>query len=172
MKIEKEYKLLIDEVVYNQILATFSGFECIEQVNHYYDIVPSIPNIAIRIRETNNIYIFTLKHFDKVLYEYEFEVNDLSLNDDSINQLLNKFKIDKLVSIGSMTTRRSILKDQYGEFCIDKSEYNGLVDYEIEYELFDDKDDLVTHFNEWLKPFNLHYVSSGKSKIHRFKESL
>lgn len=173
MKIEKEYKLMISKQDYLIILNYFKEkLNTIIQINYYYDTVPASVDKVIRIRKIHNRYFFTLKHKKGELYEYEFEISKKSLDDLRISDLLSKFDIKELVEIGSMKTTRHLLRDDYGEFCIDYSEYNGIADYEIEYELFNDQLDLEQHFNKWLKPFNLHYTHNAKNKVQRFKESL
>lgn len=173
MKIEKEYKVMITQDDYETIINHYKGeLDRIVQTNIYYDTIPTSTDKAVRIRKLYDKYLFTLKHFDGVLYEYEFELPNLSVDHPKVKELFEKFEIAAVREIGSMQTTRYLMRDNYGEFCIDCSEYNGIIDYEIEYELFNDQLDLIVHFNEWLEQFNLNYLSNCKSKIHRFKESL
>ncbi|NLC97072.1 MAG: CYTH domain-containing protein [Erysipelotrichaceae bacterium] len=176
MKIEKEYKMLINESQFNKLKEEFKSNIVLDQVNHYYDTTPSLYNkkMAVRIREVNNEYIFTLKRstFEGQL-EYEFLIDNLDINDKKIKELLSTFSIvETLKYLGSSRTIRHLYKDEYGELCLDKNTYNNLIDYEVEYELFDPNNDKLEHFKNILKKCDIEYKENKNSKLKRFIDSL
>lgn len=167
--IEKEYKMMITKDEYEFFLKNLP-LDTHIQVNHYYS--SNNPNIAIRTRIIDEKIIFTLKERGSdYRKEYEFEIEENNLNDQRIQDLLKEFNIDKTVYEGIMTTTRSTLELKYGEFCLDKSEYLGKVDFEIEYELYDATIDNKEEFLEILNKANLSYKKSYNSKYGRFKEA-
>lgn len=168
--IELEYKVMINEDIYNKMLIHYD-LNPIKQVNYYYSA--NKPYHAMRIREKEGKFIFTLKVRENNYHkEYEFEVKENNINDDKIQTLLKEFNIDNIEYIGSMTTYRAIKDYKYGELCIDKSEYLGQTDYEIEYELKDANIDDFRTFERILKENNLEYVPSKNSKFKRFLMAL
>lgn len=168
--IELEYKVMINEDSYNKML-THYDLNPIKQVNYYYSA--NKPFHAMRIREKEGKFIFTLKVREKNYHkEYEFEVKENNINDEKIQSLLKEFNIDAVEYIGSMITYRAIKDYDHGELCIDKSEYLGQTDYEIEYELKNaDKDDFKT-FERILSENDLEYTPSKNSKFKRFLKAL
>lgn len=168
--IEKEYKMMINEDVYNSLLNQL-GVKPFRQVNYYYDVFNN--ECAVRIREVDNKHIFTLKtRGDGFKYEYEFEIKEKNFDDEKVQEVFKKFKITEYKYLGEMTTDRAIYKLTKGEICLDKSMYFDKTDYEIEYELFDYLDDGFKEFEELLKNNNLSYTKSPKSKYKRFLDEL
>ena len=104
--IELEYKVMINEDIYNKMLIHYD-LNPIKQVNYYYSA--NKPYHAMRIREKEGKFIFTLKVRENNYHkEYEFEVKENNINDDKIQTLLKEFNIDNIEYIGSMTTYRAI----------------------------------------------------------------
>lgn len=167
--IEKEYKMMINEKEYNQIISDFCVTSFL-QSNYYYST--GCKDKACRIRYINNQYIFTLK-VSKYDYkeEYEFQIKDNSLDDERIQSLLEEFNISNLRYEGYMDTYRAIVNIENGELCIDKSLYNNQIDYELEYELLDPDKDTFGVFETILSRYNLTYKKSEKSKYKRFLDS-
>ena len=82
--IELEYKVMIDEGVYNRML-DFYHLEPVRQVNYYYNA--NKPYHAMRIREKEGHYIFTLKVKENNYHrEYEFEIEKNDIDDPKINE--------------------------------------------------------------------------------------
>lgn len=167
--IEKEYKMMISEKEYNQIISDFNALSFL-QSNYYYST--GYKDKACRIRYIDNKYIFTLKVSKKdYKEEYEFQINDNSLDDKRIQELLKEFNINDLEYEGYMDTYRTVIKLENGELCIDKSLYNNQIDYELEYELLDPDKDTFGVFESILSRYNLTYKKSEKSKYKRFLDS-
>ncbi len=173
-KVEKEYKILLTKEQFDKLAQYYEPLHYVEQTNVYYDTSEHhIQQIygAMRIRSSNGKHIFTLKlHEDGKLMEYECEVDSNSLaalQTENIQQLLKDHAIDgELVQTASLQTHRAMVVDEYAELCFDINKYNGIVDYEIEYEYKKDHDGR-TRFNAILDKVGLHYEKNCKAKIAR-----
>ena len=93
----------------------------------------------MRIREIDEHFIFTLKLWKKQqLYEYECEVKNNSieaLQNEQIVMLLKEHGIyGEMTVLTSLTTYRGEVISNYAILCFDHSLYNGIEDFEIEYE--------------------------------------
>ena len=173
--IEKEYKVLLTEFQYQQLVSLLSPNQPVKQTNYYYDTVDhQIQNKkgAMRIREKDGKYIFTLKirKSDDSLFEYEkiVQANDPSVFfDNDIIQLLNKYGLSgPFQQIGYMTTYRSLCIRENAEICLDRNIYKNKTDYEIEYEYKKEHDGLSI-FEAILHKVGLHYEKNCASKIAR-----
>lgn len=168
--IEKEYKMMIDEEIYNNLLIDLD-LRPFKQVNYYYSCFSK--EYAARIRFVDEKYIFTLKvKGDGYKYEYEVEIPDNSINHKEVKDILNKFNIEKIEYLGSMTTYRATKDYKYGQLCVDKSEYINTVDYEIEFELFDYQNDSKDELDKLLNDYHITYTPSKHSKFKRFLDRL
>ena len=168
--IELEYKVMISEEIYLKML-DFYQLEPVKQVNYYYNA--NKPYHAMRIREKEGKYIFTLKVRENNYHkEYEFEIKENNIDDPKIQSLLKEFDITSVQYIGKMSTYRATKEFEHGELCIDKSLYLGETDYEIEYELKDAKFDDFKTFEGILKENGLKYQPSKNYKFKRFLNAL
>lgn len=172
--IEKEYKILVTKEQFNTLYKHFNQPLFYSQTNVYYDTCNyDIRNAkgAMRIRDINKDHIFTLKmHSSKGLLEYEKNLPSNSIEcfeDEEISSLLNQYHIQgPFHEIGNLKTERAIYYTEYAELCFDINTYNGIVDYEIEYEYKKDHDGL-TVFQNILSIVNIVYTSNCISKIQR-----
>lgn len=174
-KIEKEYKMLLTKKQFEKIKKGYSFDKKNIQINHYFNSLNNFKrNYAVRIRELNDKYIFTLKmNNENGKLEYEFEIDNLDIHHKKIEDLLQELNIDdKFYPIGTMKTIRYILNDEFGELCLDENHYFDKIDYEIEYELFDYTQNKLEHFKNILKTFDIEFVLNKKSKLKRFKDEL
>lgn len=170
--IEKEYKSELSLNEYNSLLNYFTDTNTIIQTNYYFDT----PNFDLRkkgfmarIRVINNEYTFTLKT-PKINFasEEHNQIVPALIIDENVKKVLNKFNLDNnLIIVASATTKRTIHKDNYGEWCLDKTNFsNNTIDYELEYELFDSEIDRFDDYIQFLKKFNIEYKPI-KSKVAR-----
>lgn len=168
---EIEFKTFINEDEYNALLVEF-GLEnnIFKQTNHYFDTEDTkLINlqIVLRIREKGNNYKLTKKVRSNI-------------GADETHIFITKEEADKLIKEGfnaeiiglpydvkkvcELTTYRASAPYKDGTIFFDKSVYYGKVDYEIEYEVDDDKEGKKI-FNEFLKSHNIkHQESIRKSK--------
>lgn len=172
--VETEYKLLVNKEDFEKLSALYPNKTFIQQINTYYDTKDmQLRNMkcAMRIREKNNQFLFTLKtpvpngHLEHECY---VDKNDSDVfNEPNIKNLLDKLGItEELVMITNLKTKRAVVNTGKAELCFDINEYNGFIDYEIEYEETIDHDG-ISEFNKILAEASLHYESNCKSKIAR-----
>lgn len=177
--IEKEFKLLVDEEVFYKLCSFYPQLQFKKQVNTYYDTIDhqiQKRKGAMRIREVNDEYIFTLKLWkDEDLLEFECEVDDntlASLQKDEVQELLTAYDIQgELYELTTLITHRGMIITDDAELCFDINEYNNHKDYEIEYEYKRDHDGYEV-FNKILKQVSLSYTKNCSSKIKRALDSL
>lgn len=179
--LEIEYKMLIDEEHFTRINNHFSTILAIQQKNTYYDRV-TIPlkqdKMGMRIREIDGKNQFTLKVKQQEGHdEYEVftEQNTLSaLEKEPIYSILKELNIQgPFQEIGHLTTYRKEIAFQHGVLCIDKNEYYGIIDYELEFELYPHalSTEGLKEFEGFLKTFQLNFIPNKRSKIQRCIEA-
>lgn len=177
--IEKEYKLLVDEKQFKQLLSFYPTVVFKKQVNTYYDTknnqIQSMKG-AMRIREIDHSFLFTLKLLiNDDLFEYECVVdcNDINIfNTDEVKSLLDQFSIyGPFRKTNTLTTNRGMFVSENAELCFDENFYNQTKDFEIEYEYKREHDGL-TQFNNILQKISLTYEKNCPSKIKRAMDGL
>lgn len=177
--IEIEYKIILTKAEFEALCSFYPQLDFKTQINTYYD-TPSMQlknkHCAMRIREKQDTFLFTLKSPSPTgLLEHELYLNENSekaLHIPEIQSLLNNLGITEEVhALASCQTDRAVLITPDAEICFDVNHYNGIIDYEIEYEYLNDHDG-ITVFNELLSKIGMNYKENGKSKIARTMESL
>ena len=172
--IEKEYKVLVSKDQFETLLSHYPDVKFHIQKNHYfdnknYDILHQ--HAAMRIREKEDINIFTLKKFvDGDLLEFECEVNNISttvFNKQEIKQVLASYDIQgPFFHLTTLTTYRGVYYGDGYELCFDKNEYENHHDYEIEYE-YTKEHDGKTSFQSIMDLIGITYKKNAMSKIQR-----
>lgn len=177
--IEKEYKILVSEDQFYTLLKEYPQAVFKEQINTYYDTEDFMirkAHGAMRIRYIDNIYIFTLKmHSPEGLLEFEKEVaqNDVAMFEiPEIKELLESYQLrGPFHRITELKTQRAMIETGLAELCFDISDYNGIRDFEIEYE-YKKAHDGRTIFNDILSKVGLTYIENCSSKIKRAMKSI
>lgn len=182
---EIEYKQLLSEEEYTALKkAFFNSQQPFTQTNFYID-TPDFELaeqlMALRIRQIGKEYEMTLKVPAEVgLTEYNNETHIVPEHGQHIhsNQLpedifsvLKDSDIDteKLHVLGALTTHRMETEIEEGLLVLDHSEYLGIEDYELEFEVENPETGLAK-FQSILKEFNIKsYVP--KNKVQRFFEA-
>ena len=173
--IEKEYKMLLTKEQYELLLQQIQPDPPVKQVNYYFDTDDhqiQKRKGALRIREREGVFLFTLKLHkeDDTLYEFEKllpSCNQSALLDPEIQSLLQTQSISgSLQLIGELVTWRSIRITDDAEICLDKNIYRDVIDYEIEYEYIREHDGLSI-FQSILDLVHLQYKENCRSKIAR-----
>ena len=103
--------------------------------------------------------------------EYEFSIPSFSLDYPQIQEVLMKFGIQDLHEVGKLHTYRYLIELQTAELCLDTNTYNGITDYEVEYELKDPHINTFDEFISILKIANITYIPNPNSKIKRCLET-
>ena len=167
--IEKEAKMLLTEEEF-KVLITKKPFKLISQDNYYF---MDDDNHMFRFRKIKDgPLIFNHKEkIDGITYEYEKEVEDTSLDNPYIKDVLKEYNIADFKYIGTLHIDRYLFKADKGEICLDKNLYNNHLDYEFEYELYNPEDEFDEGIS-FLKEINLDYKRNGRGKFRRFLNTL
>ncbi|MCI5582900.1 MAG: CYTH domain-containing protein [Anaeroplasma sp.] len=169
--IEIEFKTFISEDVYNNLIKEFELENNIfSQTNYYFDTEDTIlmqEKTVLRIRQKGSNYKLTKKTRAEVGAD---ETHLFISKEQAENFLQNGFdaKIINLPyyvkNIAQLTTYRASTPYKNGTLFLDKSEYYGKVDYEIEYEVDEEKEGLKD-FKNFLDSHNITFKESiRKSK--------
>lgn len=172
--IETEYKVLVTKEQFEKLKSNYLILESRKQVNTYYDTKTALikkQKYSMRIREVNNQFIFTLKTPHKgAHHEHECLVSQNSVEafkEPEIVLLFDQYHLHgDYQEIGKCITYRSIYANELAELCFDINEYNGITDFEIEYEMKSDHDGIAA-FNQILSAIDCVYVKNCPSKIAR-----
>ena len=175
--IEREFKSQITAVEYDKLIEKYNLSDSIYwQINYYFDTFDYAlkkEGYTLRIRQKEKNIHLTLK--TKLAEGVEEKTLDLTPLEAS--QMIaygfssNLVDLDKYVySQASLKTYRAKFKYEKGVIFIDKNEYNGLTDYEIEYEIDDDitLSDGEKMFYQFLKENDLEFrkqISKSKRAI-------
>ncbi len=186
--IEIEAKTLINESDYNRLYSKYSTkYPPYSQTNYlFYDESVSLKDsrLALRIRIKKGKGEFTLK-ID--LDEGKLEINqqlseqDLShflkegkLPDGEVISEINKNKLANINHLKVFAILKTIRFDIKGDdylLSIDKSDYLGTTDYEIECES-SSMETATKYLKEFLEKESVPYLRNTKSKLKRVKEKL
>ncbi|QMT16481.1 CYTH domain-containing protein [Planococcus maritimus] len=151
-ELEIEFKNMLTKEEYNLLLAELQEVP-ISQTNHYFD-TPDYQlrdqKAALRLRSIGNRFECTLK---TPAASGNYETTDV-LSEEQASAILDHKQFDTpevaaelerlgvsrsdLSLIGSLTTHRVEVEYKGGLLVLDHSEYLGLEDYELEYEVTDE----------------------------------
>lgn len=147
--IENEFKIMLDFGRYEKLLGMYEWNEVIEQTNHYYDsdnMLLSHLHITCRVREIAGKYFLQMKfpgaaEYSRVEMEKPLDTLPEEIDADKVlrphphgHPMLPKVK-----RLGALKTTRNVYRFGGGEIDLDKSEYFGKTDYELEIEFTDEK---------------------------------
>ncbi len=188
--LEIEYKTLLSLSEFDQLGKRFSHVAPVRQTNHYFD-TPDLKlranKLSLRIRTFDHAAEMTLKIPQKVgNLEHNIaltseEANAIlatktlpqnCINIQNILELLKGYAIDlsAVRVLGSLTTTRREYETSIGLMALDKNEYSGRLDYELELEVADARSG-EKNFNYFLKDNQIEY-RYARSKVVRFLESI
>ena len=136
---EIEYKCLINEYQYRQLLAFYHGkYQETEQLNLYYQDQNGMIeqyHAVLRKRIIGDSTLLTFKIPDgNDLLEIEMVSDDL-LNPEFLTALSHYQIYPPFTKVAKLLTIRRKVDLPDAELCIDENHYGGIVDYEVEYEL-------------------------------------
>ncbi|MBR0137197.1 MAG: CYTH domain-containing protein [Erysipelotrichaceae bacterium] len=173
-QIEKELKMLVNEEQFKRITDLYQPLEFVPQINTYYASSASSKHYFFRVREKNGRKLFTLKeHKNGTVFEHEKYFEGELRDDPEILSKLEEFgvSLDDCYPLGQLVTERAIVLSDEAELCFDINHYNGLIDFEIEYEVRSEHDEKKA-FRKILKAAGIRYKSNPLSKYKRFVQSL
>ena len=142
--IENEFKIMLTKEQYEKLLAKYA-FATLTQVNHYYDtddLEMSSRHVTVRVRELGGKFFLQMKlptgrDFSRVELSRELDALPDVLSAELLKSLSNE-DCPELKRLGSLSTTRSVCKFDGGEIDLDRSEYFGKVDHEVEIEFTDE----------------------------------
>lgn len=172
INVEIEFKTFITKEKYEELLSSLKQTDNIlVQTNHYFDSKNDdleSQKKVLRIRQKTDQYKLTKKskgdvgNIENHLYLTPEEAKNMLENGFDASIIGENLFVYK---VGELTTYRSKLEYKSGFVFLDKSVYNGITDYELEFEA-PDKEKGTIEFNEILKEFNIEYTPSS-SKFKR-----
>lgn len=188
--LEIEFKSLLSISEYDRLKKLFSHVQSVRQTNHYLDTKDlnlRKKKLALRIRTFDRSAEMTLKvpqqvgnieynidlsleNAQRILEKKDIGCTDVDLSEIYDILLEREVDLDEITCIGSLTTIRYEQKLPIGLAALDKNDYLGHTDYELELEVEDDVQG-KKDFNEFLEKHQLEYRFS-KSKVVRFLDSL
>jgi len=180
--IEIEFKnlLTIDEFTKLKSYFNVKEEDFFSQENHYFDTKDFILKeykMALRVREKNNQLELTLK---QPLATGLLETNEVITNEQfeqlkrgnfpigQISQILSSYipQLNKIEFFGTLKTFRHELPFKNGLLVLDKSIYLGIEDYELEYEVSDEKEGAI-HFQALINELGITQKHTH-NKVMRF----
>lgn len=189
-EIEIEFKNIITRQTFDLLCRHFdiNRDDFALQDNHYFDtpdLMLKEKGCALRIRHKNNSFTLTLKqpHPDGLLEthqpltdeEAETAGADGGFPGGEVTTILQAMDLPlpSLKNLGKLTTYRTEISYENGTLVLDHSEYSGIEDYELEYEVTS-RISGEKVFNHLLESFSIPRRPS-KNKVQRFfdyKENL
>lgn len=177
-KLEIEYKSKITYEDYLRLREYFPFGAPILQENTYYDTPEHElfkKGIMSRTRKVNDQTLFTLKEpTPEGLMEYEFFVESDIYHETHSIELYKHFGIDvnDLVEVAFSNTVRYELKDAYGTWCLDITQFKNHKDYEVEYELFGEEPSGEKHFIQSLKAVDIEFTPIEPKFVRALNSSI
>lgn len=182
-ELEIEFKNIITEEEYKKLLSIFSISEeqFALQENFYFDTANfdlKQAGMALRIREKHDTYTLTLKqpvergiletHQKLSNRQAESLLNGGTLIQGQIADIISQLSIqtDEIKYFGSLKTKRVEFEYNNGLLVLDMSSYLNFTDYEVEYEVTDEKIGQV-NFHALLQTYHIP-IRRTENKIRRF----
>ncbi|MBD5130688.1 MAG: CYTH domain-containing protein [Ruminococcaceae bacterium] len=172
--IENEFKIMLTSEQYEKLLSLYDFDKTIVQTNHYYDtddLRLSDMRITCRVREIDGAYFLQMKlpaarTYSRVELEKPLNALPETLSADD----MPKEGLPDVKRLGALTTTRSVKRFDGAEIDLDKSEYFGKTDFELEIEFTDETAarGLLAEITEKLNIQPSSEVCTGK--IRRFLE--
>lgn len=147
--IENEFKIMLTEEQYNAIRAMFEWDSEKLQVNSYYDdgsLTCSSRHVTVRVRSISGRYFLQMKlpgldSGNGAVSRIELEQELSGIPEEISSEELRKLSGESLPGVkllGTLSTFRSVKRFPGAEIDLDRSEYFGRTDYELEVEYTDE----------------------------------
>ena len=170
--IETELKVLVTREEFERLAQLYQPLDFQKQHNYYY-VSDDISHYAFRIRVKGEETLFTLKtkvngetdEYEKIL------TTPLEKDQDVLNTLAQFGQKPPFTIFGELITERAMVINEYAELCFDINHYNGITDYEIEYEVKKEHD-YKKAFRKILEKADIIYKRNKKSKYKRCLETM
>lgn len=180
-EIEIEFKQLLDEDTYNKMAAYYQSSPPFRQVNHYFETEARLLKTygaALRVREKSGKFMLTLKEpYQEGLLETHQEIGESAFQalknkgllpqGETTDQLIQLCgQMPALEYLGSLETERIEVQLSAGLLVLDRSDYVGRTDFELEFECSESasgRDFFHSLLEEWSLTWN-----EPENKIVRF----
>lgn len=185
--LEIESKSMLKKEDYKTLISAYKKVKKYKQINYYIsskEMLEKVKNFGLRIRQIGHDYELTLKVTEKVgKTEINQEIPGIFLSnliyfgkfpDGEVKNYLiknNVCDVSKLQVIGMLETKRKDIEFNGSKISIDKSKYNGVVDYEIECES-SSKEKAENDLKKFLENHHISYQKSEHNKLARFLSTL
>ncbi len=183
--LEIEYKSMLNKAEFNRMETLFSHVPAITQTNYYFDTDDYImrkKRLSLRIRTFEKGAELTLKipkevgtlehNIDLSRQEARSIIESCHFPDNAIKSLIVEQGVDcnQLKNLGHLTTVRREKETSIGLMALDKNNYAGRIDYELELEV-ENADKGKTDFETFLLENDID-LKYAKSKVSRFCSTL
>ncbi|WP_165329409.1 CYTH domain-containing protein [Streptococcus tangpeifui] len=183
--LEIEYKTMLNKAEFNRMETLFSHIPAITQTNYYFDTDDFImrkKRLSLRIRTFDKGAELTLKipkevgtlehNIDLSRQEARQIIESCQFPDNAIKDLIHEHGVDcdQLKNLGHLTTVRREKESPIGLMALDKNNYAGRIDYELELEV-EEPDKGKVDFEAFLLENNID-LKYAKSKVARFCSTL
>ncbi len=175
--IENEFKVMLTEKQYKIIHGSFAWNKQVSQVNYYFDTKEfSLINshVTCRVRFVEGEYLLQMKLPNGAEYsriEVEEKLGDtlpIGFTGEKLSALCGRENMPDVWLIGELKTYRSVKKFEGAEIDLDKSEYFGKTDYELEIEFTDEAEARALLGEIILKAEIAEKSEVCLGKVHRF----
>ena len=177
--LEREVKIMLTEDEFERVLNTFEWEDSVEQTNYYYmdsEGKLAAEHINVRVREKNGAYSLQVKSLVKNIDGGPSVHNEVEMKIDCLPDKIDAGIVKEMTGtetsgvnmVGSLVTHRHIChRGDTGniEVCLDKSNYLGLTDYELELEY---TGEALEQVMELAKALGLNTHRRPQGKMSRF----
>ena len=145
--VEVEFKTLLSKEEYERLMEQFKGNRMDLQTNHYFDTSRfslKALDASLRVRERESLELTLKRKKGYIIQEFNLPINKEIFEEikttgvlpegelkNELNNLIGEQKINNFLSL---STLRMFFAYNNGVLFIDKSQYLGITDYELEYE--------------------------------------
>lgn len=148
--VENEFKVMLTEAQYNAIHDLYSWDKEVQQVNSYYDspdLLLSERHITCRVRTVSGKYLLQMKlpsgelkngAVSRIELERQLDSIPQSISGGELTEMSGAENLPDVKLLGDLATFRSVKRFTGAEIDLDKSEYFGKTDYELEIEYTDE----------------------------------
>lgn len=178
-----EFKTLLTKEEYNSILEKYKNYSGNLQVNYYFDtkrFTLKASDAMLRVKERDGLTLtlerkkgYTLQRIDEPITKEQFNtlIDTGKIPVEKIaNDLMDIIKDQNVINFMSFSTYRVSFPYKKGKISLDKCEYVGVVDYELEYEATNREVGKLEFIN-LIKDFNINYKKS-QVKLKRAYDAL
>jgi uncharacterized protein YjbK len=145
--VEVEFKTLLSKEEYERLMDQFKGNRMDLQTNHYFDTSRfslKALDASLRVRGRESLELTLKRKKGYIIQEFNLPINKEIFEEikttgvlpegELKNELSNLIGEQKINNFLSLSTLRMFFAYNNGVLFIDKSQYLGITDYELEYE--------------------------------------